>query len=491
MKCEPDCGGEPHMRSFGHSQPLWQPRSPASSAEPALHLNLGAYPRPGLAPVTWREHYFPNVPDAKWGDWRWQFRHRIKTLAELESFFPCGADERRILQNVLTEFRLGITPYYLSLIDPSDPADPLRRQAVPSAEEFYYGGEGEMDPLAEDEFSPVPGIVHRYPDRCLLIATNSCALYCRYCTRKRTMHDGEAPLPARAFEAMIDYIANTPAIRDVIISGGDPLTWSSRRLHRLLERLRAIPHLEIVRLGSRVPVTLPQRIDAELCSALEQFAPIWINVHFNHPREVTREAAAACDRLLRSGIPLNNQAVLLRGVNDDVAVIRSLVHALMRIKVRPYYLYNCDPVRGAHHFRTPVSKGIEIIEALRGHTSGLAVPTFVVDAPDGGGKVPIQPEYLLSYQDGRAVMRNFQGRLFHYDDPAPATVAGKARRGPRRRHPAAEPGAHAATIAGKRPRPCAGEQEPGPTQHRPGLPVGPESTATALGAAAIVRDEKH
>jgi lysine 2,3-aminomutase len=424
MKCEPDCGGEPHMRSFGQFHPPLSSRSCASSAEPASHLNLAAYPRAGLAPVSWREHYFPDVPDPEWDDWRWQFRHRIKTLAELERFFPCDADERRILENVLTEFRLGITPYYLSLIDPSDPADPLRRQAVPSTEEFHDGGAGEMDPLAEDEFSPVPGIVHRYPDRCLLIATNSCALYCRYCTRKRTMQDGAAPLPARAFDAMIDYIAGTPAIRDVIISGGDPLTWSSRRLRHLLERLRAIPHLEIVRLGSRVPVTLPQRIDAELCSALEQFAPIWINVHFNHPREVTREAAAACDRLLRSGIPLNNQAVLLRGVNDDVEVIRSLVHALMRIKVRPYYLYNCDPVHGADHFRTSIAKGIEIIEALRGHTSGLAVPTFVVDAPDGGGKVPIQPEYLLSYRDGRAVMRNFQGRLFRYDDPDAAAGVG-------------------------------------------------------------------
>ena len=442
MKYEPDCGGEPQMRSFGDTQPLSHQRFPAASAEAASHLSPAAYPRPDLAPVTWREHYFPNVPDASWDDWRWQFRNRVKTLCELERFFPCDAAERRLLENVLTEFRLGITPYYLSLIDPGNPDDPLRRQAVPCVEEFHFGREGEMDPLAEDEFSPVPGIVHRYPDRCLLIATNSCALYCRYCTRKRTMQDGEAPLPARAFDAMIDYIARTPAIRDVIISGGDPLTWSSRRLHRLLARLRAIPHLEIIRLGSRVPVTLPQRVDAELCSTLEQFGPIWINVHFNHPREVTREAAAACDRLLRSGIPLNNQAVLLRGVNDDVEVIRSLVHALMRIKVRPYYLYNCDPVHGAHHFRTPVAKGIEIIEALRGHTSGLAVPTFVVDAPDGGGKVPIQPDYLLSYQDGRAVMRNFQGRLFNYDDPAPISGVRKIRRRPRGRRREARPSEH-------------------------------------------------
>jgi lysine 2,3-aminomutase len=427
MKRDPECGDT--QRPAVADWQLASQRGPvAASAEPATHLNPRAYPRPGLAPVSWREHYFPEASDQEWGDWRWQFRHRIRTLEQLDRLFSFGADERRMLRDVLTEFRLGITPYYLSLIDPDDPSDPLRLQAVPSVEEFLLGEEGEVDPLAEDDFSPVPGIVHRYPDRCLLIATNLCALYCRYCTRKRIMEEGDAPPPEQAFDAMIDYIARTPAIRDVIISGGDPLTWSSRRLHRLLERLRRIPHLEIIRLGSRVPVTLPQRIDTELCSVLEQLGPIWINVHFNHPREVTAEAAAACDRLLRCGIPLNNQAVLLRGVNDNAEVIRSLVQALMRIKVRPYYLYNCDPVRGAHHFRTPIQRGIEIIEALRGHTSGLAVPVFVVDAPGGGGKIPIQPDYLLSYRNGHAVLRNFQGRRFGYDDPPSKPDKMRARR---------------------------------------------------------------
>ena len=416
MKCEPEYEGLSQARTV--EQRHQHIESSASSAEPTRNLNPGAYPRSGLAPLSWREHYFPKVANADWNDWRWQFRNRITTLAELQRHFVFDLAEQRILENVLAEFRLGITPYYLSLIDPNDPADPLRLQAVPSAEEFLYGGQGTADPLAEDDFSPVPGIVHRYPDRCLLIATNVCALYCRYCTRKRIMEEGDAPLPARAFDAMIDYIAKTPVIRDVIISGGDPLTWSSRRLRDLLGRLRAIPHLEIIRIGTRVPVTLPQRIDAELCATLDEFGPIWVNVHFNHPREVTADAAVACDQLLRSGIPLNNQSVLLRGVNDDADVMRSLVHALMRIKVRPYYLYNCDPVRGSHHFRTPISKGIEIIEALRGHTSGLAIPVFVVDAPDGGGKVPVQPDYLLSYQDGRAVIRNFQDRLFNYADPS-------------------------------------------------------------------------
>ena len=393
------------------------------SAEPATHLNAAAYPRPGLAPMSWREHYFPGIDDRDWNDWRWQYRNRITTLDELERRFPMPAEERRLVAEGLREFRLGITPYYLSLIEPGNPADPLRLQAVPSAEEFLQAGIGEADPLSEDEFSPVPGITHRYPDRCLLVATNACALYCRYCTRKRIMEEGDAPLPKHAFDAMLGYIARTPRIRDVIVSGGDPLTWSTSRLRELLERLRAIPHVEIVRLGSRVPVTLPQRIDDELCAVLDRNGPIWINVHFNHPREITREAAAACDRLLRCGIPLNNQAVLLRGVNNDLDTIRSLVHALMRIKVRPYYLFHCDPVRGAHHFRTSIAEDIAIIEGLRGHTSGLAVPTYAIDLPHGGGKVPVQPQYLLSYENGRAVLRNFQGRVFEYDDPQQETPA--------------------------------------------------------------------
>jgi lysine 2,3-aminomutase len=384
---------------------------------PAVRVGPGANAHAGLAPKSWRSHYFPRASDADWNDWRWQFRNRITTLAELDRVFPLEERERAQLGDVLREFRLGITPYYLSLIDPADLRDPLRLQAVPSADEFLYGSLGEADPLSEDAYSPVPGIIHRYPDRCLLIATNSCALYCRYCTRKRIMEEGEAPPPKAAFDAMIDYIRRTPQIRDVIVSGGDPLTWSTGRLDELLGRLRAIPHLEIIRLGSRVPVTLPQRIDPELAAMLDRHGPIWINVHFNHPREITAEAARACDRLLRAGIPLNNQAVLLKGVNDSVEVMRALVHALMRIKVRPYYLYHCDRIRGAHQFRTSIAKGIEIIEGLRGHTSGLAIPTYVIDAPEGGGKIPVQPDYLLSYESGRAVLRNFQGRVFHYRDP--------------------------------------------------------------------------
>lgn len=402
--------------TLGVREPSPAPVRPRQS-EPARNVNPGAYPRPELAPVSYRDYYFPDAEDKDWDDWRWQFRNRITTLAELDRFFPLTCDERAALARLLHEFRLGITPYYLSLIDPCNPADPMRIQAVPSVAEFLSRENGLDDPLGEDQFSPAPSIVHRYPDRCLLVATNACALYCRYCTRKRIMHEGEAPPPRSVLKAAVEYVARTPAVRDVIISGGDPLTWSTDRIEDLLRQLRAIPHLEIIRIGSRVPVTLPQRVTAELCGMLENYGPIWINVHFNHPREITAEAALACDRLLRSGIPLNNQSVLLRGVNDDAQTMKSLVHALMRIKVRPYYLYQCDPVRGAEHLRTTVEKGMEIMENLRGHTSGLAVPTYVIDAPGGGGKIPIQPQYLIAYQNGRAVLRNFQGRIFEYGDP--------------------------------------------------------------------------
>jgi lysine 2,3-aminomutase len=385
--------------------------------EPAARLSPQAYPGNGLAPVSYRNYYYPGIANEDWNDWRWQFRNRITTLGQWNAFFPLCADERIALREVMREFRMGLTPYYLSLIDPADPADPMRAQAAPSTHEFMNLFTGEEDPLAERTMSPVPGIVHRYPDRCLLIATNSCAMYCRYCTRKRIMHEGDAPPDRASLKIMTDYIARTPAIRDVIVSGGDPLTWSTTRIEELLRDLRAIPHLEIIRFGSRVPVTLPQRITEELCAMLGRFGPVWINVHFNHPREVTTDAARACDLLLRHGIPLNNQTVLLRGVNDDAVTIKSLVHALMRIKVRPYYLYQCDQIAGADHFRTTIAKGLEIISQLRGHTSGLAVPAFAVDAPGGGGKVVLQPENLISYENAVARFRNFQGSIFEYRDP--------------------------------------------------------------------------
>ncbi|MCC7013182.1 MAG: KamA family radical SAM protein [Planctomycetes bacterium] len=374
-------------------------------------------PPPSAALRRGREHYFPQASDAEWNDWRWQFKNRITTLDELERHLAIPEAERKMRAEVLSDFRMGITPYYLSLIDADDPADPILRQVVPLADEFYFRAVGEEDPLGEEKYSPVPGITHRYPDRVLMVISNNCAIYCRYCTRKRTMYEGATP--DVEIDAMVDYIARTPQVRDVVVSGGDPLNYSNQKLESILAKLRAIPHLEIIRIGSRVPVALPQRIDDELVAMLQRYHPLWINVHFNHPRELTPDAARACDKLLRAGIPLNNQAVLLKGVNDSVETIKSLCHGLMKMRVRPYYLYQCDPVRGAEHFRTPIAKGIEIIEGLRGHTSGLCVPTYVVDAPGGGGKIPVQPDYLLRYDEraGRAVLRNFQDKIYEYLEP--------------------------------------------------------------------------
>jgi lysine 2,3-aminomutase len=374
-----------------------------------------------------RARYFPEVTDAEWNDWRWQFRHRVTTVDELARHLTIPPARAEVLRQVLRDFRMGITPYYLSLIDADDPDDPILRQVVPLEEEYEFRAVGEEDPLGEESHSPVPGITHRYPDRVLMVVSNLCAIYCRYCTRKRTMY--EAAVPDISIDRMVDYIARTPAVRDVVVSGGDPLTFSVGNLERILKKLRAIPHLEIIRIGSRVPVAIPQKIDDELCAMLAHYHPLWVNVHFNHPRELTPEAARACDRLSRAGVPLNNQSVLLKGVNDSVETMRALVHGLMRMRVRPYYLYQCDPVRGAEHFRTTIQKGIEIMEGLRGHTSGLAIPTYVVDAPGGGGKVPVGPRYLLSYEPekGRAVLRNYQGRVFEYLEPG---FVGGGRGGP-------------------------------------------------------------
>ena len=374
-----------------------------------------------------RAHFFPGVSDHDWNDWRWQFRNRVTSLSALAGrlAFPLPAAATQLA--LLHEFRMGVTPYYLSLIDPDDVADPLARQVVPADVEHSAVSIGVDDPLGEEQYSPVPGITHRYPDRCLMVVSNSCAVYCRYCTRKRIM--GEDVVSDLDLDRMIDYIARTPRIRDVVVSGGDPLGFATDKLDRILSRLRAIAHVEIIRIGSRVPVALPMRVDADLTRMLARHHPVWVNVHFNHPNEITPEAARACDRLTRAGIPLNNQAVLLRGVNDDEATLRALCHGLMLMRVRPYYLYHCDPVRGADHFRTTVARGVELIESLRGHTSGLAVPQFVVDAPGGGGKIPVNPQYVLGHDNGRTLLRNFQGRRYETFDPpglAPGAVLAPA-----------------------------------------------------------------
>jgi lysine 2,3-aminomutase len=392
------------------------PSQPHAAAEPAARIARAILQSPQAGRATrGRAHFFPGVADALWNDWRWQFRNRVHALDHLAGMLPFPPQEHAALGAVLREFRMGITPYYLSLIDPMDPADPIARQVVPVAAEGAANSAGVDDPLGEELFSPVPGITHRYPDRCLMVVSNSCAIYCRYCTRKRIM--AEDVVSDLDLQRMVDYIAGTPAIRDVVVSGGDPLTFATDKLDRILTKLRAIPHLEIIRIGSRVPVSLPMRIDDELTRMLARHHPLWINVHFNHPNEVTPDAALACDRLTRAGIPLNNQTALLRGVNDTEDIQRALCHGLMLMRVRPYYLYHCDPVRGADHFRTTMARGIEIIESLRGHTSGLAIPQFAVDAPGGGGKIPLNPQYVLSYESGRAVLRNFQGHIYEARDP--------------------------------------------------------------------------
>ncbi|HJS28934.1 MAG TPA: lysine 2,3-aminomutase [Anaerolineales bacterium] len=359
---------------------------------------------------------FADVPDEKWNNWRWQLSKRLNSVEEIETILPLSPSERRALA-ASDLFRVDITPYFISLIDPDDPADPIRLQVIPTDREMVPFDGMMRDSLSEDEHSPVPGLVHRYPDRVLMLVTTQCASYCRYCTRSRIVGDDSAQFSRADFERQIDYLERTPQVRDVLLSGGDPLTLAPKLLEELLSRLRAIEHIEILRIGTRVPVFLPMRVDDEFCEMLQRYHPIWMNIHVNHSNEITRELAEACDRLTRAGVPLGNQSVLLAGVNDCLHIQRQLVHDLVRIRVRPYYLYQCDLVVGSGHFRTPVAKGIEIMEGLRGHTSGYAIPTYVVDAPGGGGKIPVTPNYQISQSDHRIVLRNFEGFMSTYEEP--------------------------------------------------------------------------
>ncbi|HEY3344871.1 MAG TPA: lysine 2,3-aminomutase [Anaerolineaceae bacterium] len=359
---------------------------------------------------------FADVPDDKWNDWRWQLSHRLNSVEDFEKVLTLTDSERKAL-STQGLFRVDITPYFISLIDPADPQDPIRRQIVPTADEIQPFTGMMEDSLAEDRHSPVPGLVHRYPDRVLMLVTTQCASYCRYCTRSRIVGDPLAQFSRAEFEMQIDYLKRTPQVRDVLLSGGDPLTLAPRILEELLSRLREIPHIEIIRIGTRVPVFMPMRVTPELTGMLEKYHPLWMNIHVNHPNEITAELADACDRLTRAGIPLGNQSVLLAGVNDCPHVMRQLVQDLVRIRVRPYYIYQCDLVEGAGHFRTPVAKGVEIMEALRGHTSGYAVPTFVVDAPGGGGKIPVGPNYMISMSDHKIILRNYEGYISTYEEP--------------------------------------------------------------------------
>ncbi|MDM8000898.1 MAG: KamA family radical SAM protein [Dehalococcoidia bacterium] len=382
---------------------------------------------PGRTALKNRARFFGHVSDECWNDWKWHFRNRISSVDELTKYVPLSAKDQEQIRLVTTKYPLSVTPYYFSLIDWSNPDDPVKIQAIPSFKEIGLAGMGMEDPLDERGHSPVPGLVHRYPDRVLMVLTDICPMLCRHCTRKREWrHGGWVHTPAE-IERMLDYIRRTEVVRDVVISGGDPLTLSIRRLEEVLSGLRRIKHVEIIRIGTRFPVVLPQRIDDELCSMLSKYGPIWVNTHFNHPREITAEAAQACDRLLRAGMPVNNQSVLLRGVNDTVETQLKLCHELLSIKVRPYYLFQCDEVQGTEHLRTPVETGVKIIEGMRGHTSGLAVPTFVIDLPQGGGKVPVQPNYVVLQTSEELLIRNYQGRLFQYRSPkGPKNGSGRA-----------------------------------------------------------------
>ncbi len=355
-----------------------------------------------------------HVPAADWQDWVWQLKNRLTSVEQLERYMTLTPEERAGCYFADKKLSLAITPYFFNLIDRDDPDCPIRKQVIPRAGEMQLSSEEMLDSLGEDEHSPVPGLVHRYPDRVLFLVTDRCASYCRYCTRSRLVSNAQDYNFHPEFEQGLRYIEAHPEVRDVLLSGGDPLLLSDKKLEHLLSRLRAIKHVEFIRIGSRIPVFLPQRITPELCELLKRYGPIWMSIHVNHPKEATAELRDACERLAFAGVPLGNQSVLLRGVNDDPEVMKALVHRLLRMRVRPYYLYQMDLITGGAHFKADVRKGIEIIEALRGHTTGYAVPQYVIDAPGGGGKVPINPEYLEKITDDEVVFRNYEGKVFSY-----------------------------------------------------------------------------
>ncbi|MDI6600362.1 MAG: lysine 2,3-aminomutase [Thermoanaerobacteraceae bacterium] len=358
-----------------------------------------------------------DVTEEEWNDWHWQVRNRITTLDELKHVVNLTPEEEEGIKDTLKTLRMAITPYYATLIDPDDPADPIRKQAVPTALELVKGHGDMEDPLNEDVDSPVPGLTHRYPDRVLFLITDQCSMYCRHCTRRRFAGQTDEAMPMDRIDKCIEYIRETPQVRDVLLSGGDALLVSDDRLEYIIAKLREIDHVEIIRIGSRTPVVCPQRITPSLVNMLKKYHPIWLNTHFNHYKEITEDSKRACAMLADAGIPLGNQSVLLKGVNDCVHIQTRLVHELVKMRVRPYYLYQCDLSMGISHFRTSVAKGIEIIEGLRGHTSGYCVPTYVIDAPGGGGKIPVMPQYLISMSDSKVVLRNYEGVISTYIEP--------------------------------------------------------------------------
>src|SRR5471032_2785274 len=374
-----------------------------------IDLNHRQFTSPG-------QGFWPDATPEQWNSWQWQMRNSVKSLKQLEGRIELSQEEHAGVLLANTKLAMGITPYFFNLIDPFDPDFPIRRQVIPRIEEMTYEPTDLADPCGEDHDMPVPGLVHRYPDRVLFLVTDRCASYCRYCTRSRVVSGvGEQELHTE-FEAIFRYLEKHTEVRDVLLSGGDALIFSDDKLERILSRLRAIPHIEFLRIGTRVPIFLPQRITPELCAMLQKYHPLWMSVHVNHPRELTIEVKQALERLANHGIPLGNQSVLLSGVNDDVETMKTLVQKLLMCRVRPYYVYQCDLINGSSHLRASVAKGIEIIEGLRGHTTGYAVPQFVIDAPGGGGKVPINPGYVLYHDQEKIVIRNYEGKIFEYPE---------------------------------------------------------------------------
>ena len=355
-----------------------------------------------------------DVPASDWNDWHWQLRNRITTLAQLETLLELSPQERAGCLFAAHKLALAITPHFFNLIDPQDPNCPVRRQVIPHIDESVVAPGESADPVGEEGTMPVPGIVHRYPDRVLFLVTDRCASYCRYCTRSRLVSNAQSYDFHPELEQGLQYIAAHPEVRDVLISGGDPLLLSDAKIDALLGRLRAIPHVEFIRMGSRIPVFLPQRITPELAAIFRKHGPIWMSIHTNHPKEITRELAEACERLSLAGVPLGNQSVLLNGINDTPEIMKSLVHRLLMMRVRPYCLYGCDLIEGSTHFRAPIQKGIDIIRALRGHTTGYGVPHLTINGPGGGGKIPINPEYVQAIHDGIVELRNFEDRAYVY-----------------------------------------------------------------------------
>lgn len=363
--------------------------------------------------------YWQDVPDAQWNDWRWQLKNRITTLEQLQKVLPSlTAEEYAGTKLANTRLAMAITPYFFNLIDPADENCPIRRQVIPRVEETNVANWEMADPCGEDSHSPVPGLVHRYPDRVLFLVTDRCAAYCRYCTRSRLVSNATGYDFHPQFDRQIAYIREHPQVRDVLLSGGDPLLFTDEKLEFLLSQLRSIPHVEFIRIGTRIPIFLPQRITPALCQMLKKFHPLFMSIHSNHPRELTLEAREGLSRLADAGIPLGNQSVLLKHVNDSPLVMKAHVQKLLLCRVRPYYIYQCDLITGSAHLRSSVRKGLEIMEQLRGHTTGYAVPQFVIDAPGGGGKVPVSPQYVLSHNADRVVIRNFEGKIFEYPENA-------------------------------------------------------------------------